>query len=375
MFLGGCLAPTPRALPDATSTPTPPALTEPMATHRFIVADGESVVGEPQLTHIAADETLSGVARRFNLGYEEIVRANPGVDPWLPGADREIVLPTQFVLPDAPHEGLVINVATMRAFYYPKPKPGEPQTVITHPIGIGKIGWSTPEGETKVVSKRKNPIWTPPVSVRKEHRENGDPLPRQVQPGPDNPLGAFAMNLGWAGYLIHGTNKPYGVGMRSSHGCLRFYPEDIVLLFQEIPVGARVRVVNQPVSIGWRQGALYMQAAPPMADDARAESDAGAGLDEALVNRLWQEAKPRSVAVDLAAVSALLHARRGVAAPVSMRGLTVEQYLAKAPRVHNRLPKGATWDGKEELLVTAEEYEAARAGKTPPKTIAGKSKT
>jgi len=375
MLLGGCVTPSPRTLPNVATIPAPPAPTEPLATHRFIIADDESVIGEPQVTRIGADETLSGVARRFNLGYEEVVRANPGVDPWLPGVDREIVLPTQFVLPDAPREGLVINLAAMRAFYYPKRKPGEPQTVITHPIGIGKIGWSTPEGETKVIGKRKNPTWTPPASVRKEHRENGDPLPRQVPPGLDNPLGAFAMNLGWSGYLIHGTNKPYGVGMRSSHGCLRFYPEDIALLFQQIPVGAPVRVVNQPVSVGWRQGAVYMQAAPPMEDAAQTQSNAGAALDEALVNRLWQEAKPRSTSVDLAVVSALLHARRGVAAPVSMRGLTLDQHLAQARRVHNRLPKGATWDGKEELLVTAEEFEAARAGKPSPKTAAGKSKT
>ena len=173
------------------------------------------------------EDTLPDIARRFNLGYEEIARANPGVDPWVPGEGREIVLPTQFVLPAAPREGLVINLAQLRVFYFPKVKEGEPQTVITHPIGIGKVGWQTPEGSTKVTGKRTNPTWFPPASVRKEHKEAGDPLPSKVPPGPDNPLGAHMMTLGWPSYLIHGTNKPYGVGLRSSHGCIRFYPEDI----------------------------------------------------------------------------------------------------------------------------------------------------
>ena len=166
--------------PVAETPPPEPTSIEPLATHQFVIDDNDDVVGEVQMTRVGAEDTLSDIARRFNLGYEEVVRANPGVDPWLPGADREIVLPTQFVLPDAPRDGLVINLPALRVFYFPKRKEGEPQTVITHPIGIGKVGWSTPEGDTKIVSKRKNPVWTPPASVRKEHRENGDPLPRRV---------------------------------------------------------------------------------------------------------------------------------------------------------------------------------------------------
>ncbi|HYM36275.1 MAG TPA: L,D-transpeptidase family protein [Steroidobacteraceae bacterium] len=347
---------------------------DPRATHEFIVAADDDVVGITQVTRAVDEDTLSDIARRFNLGYEEITRANPGVDPWLPGAAREIILPTQFVLPDAPREGLVINLAALRVFYYPKTKAGEPQKVITHPIGIGKVGWSTPEGSTKVVSKRKNPIWTPPVSVRKEHLENGDPLPKQVPPGPDNPLGAYAMTLGWPSYLIHGTNKPYGVGMRSSHGCMRFYPEDIALLFDQIPIGTPVHVVNQPLLMGWHDGAIYVQVIPQLEDDEHAKADdASAVLNTAITDRLWQKTQVHSVAVDLESVTKIVKEHRGIAYPVSKRGLTPEQYLAAQMRVHNRLPQGATWDGKEETLFTAEEFEAVRAGKPLPKKPAAKN--
>lgn len=359
----------------AEAVPVIAAPTAPIATHQFVIdVEHDDVIGEMQVTRVGAEDTFSDIARRFNLGYEELVRANPGVDPWLPGADREIILPTQFVLPDAPREGLVINLPGLRVFYFPKRKEGEPQKVITHPIGIGKVGWSTPEGSTKVVSKRKNPTWTPPASVRKEHRENGDPLPRVVPPGPDNPLGAFAMNLGWPSYLIHGTNKPYGVGMRSSHGCMRFYPEDIAGLYDQIPIGTPVHVVNQPLLVGWQKDAMYVQAMPALEDDTREHpSDAGVVLNTAISDRLWQKAQAHNAVVDLEAVSKLMREQRGVAVPVSKRGLTFEKYLVEARRVQNRIPDGGTWDGREELLVTAEEYEAARTGKPLPKRAKAKA--
>ena len=193
----------------------------------------------------------------------------PGVDPWLPGVGREVVVPTQFVLPAAPHEGVVVNVAAMRIFYYPPHKKGEPQIVYTHPIGIGRVGWKTPEGTTKIVSRQKDPVWVVPKSVRAEHLEDGEKLPGVVPAGPDNPLGQYAFRLGWPSYLIHGTNKPYGVGMRSSHGCMRLYPEDIAVFFDLIPIGTKVTIVNQPYLFGWRDGTLYLQAYAVMEDDSR----------------------------------------------------------------------------------------------------------
>ena len=224
---------------------------EPVPTHRFEIDATTDIVGVVQKTLATKEDTLTDIARRFNVGYEEIVRANPGVDPWLPGENREIVIPSQFILPNAPREGIVINAAAMRLFYYPKVKKGEPQVVHTYPIGIGKVGWKTPEGTTKIARRQKDPTWRPTAAIIKEHREErGEKLDPVVGPGPDNPLGRFAFYLGWPTYMIHGTNKPAGVGLRSSHGCIRLYPEDIAQLFEMAPVGTQVRVVNQPFLFG-----------------------------------------------------------------------------------------------------------------------------
>ena len=353
--------------------PPPPSIHEPVATHRFNFNPAtDDVVGTLQVTKVEGEDTLSDIARRFNVGYEEIMRANPGVDPWLPGVGREIVLPTQFVLPDAPREGLVINLAQLRVFYYPKVKEGETPVVITHPIGIGKVGWSTPEGTTKVKSKTKNPTWFPPASVRAEHKKLGDPLPSKVPPGADNPLGAYMMTLGWPSYLIHGTNKPYGVGMRSSHGCIRFYPEDIALLYDAIPVGTKVHVVNQPFVFGWQGDALYVQAIPVLEDDTRDHPKAAdALLNAAISDAMWQKVKQHGATIDLGTVNEIVAKPRGIAIPVSKGKVTVDSFIASSRHVENRLPEGSTWNGKNELLVTAEEFEAMRNGvplpkKTPP---------
>ncbi len=241
--LAGCsiFVPQPQAPPPPPEPPKP-QYAEPLATHTFpFDPQTTAVVGTLQVTIATHEDTLPDIARRFNLGYDEVVRANPGVDPWLPGEGTRIVLPTQFVLPDAPREGLVVNLAALRIYYFPKPAKGEQRVVVTLPIGIGKVGWATPEGATKIVSKRKDPVWTPPASVRKEHAAEGDILPARVPAGPDNPLGAFAMNLGWPSYLMHGTNKPAGVGMRASHGCIRLYPEDIATLFHSCRSAPRSR--------------------------------------------------------------------------------------------------------------------------------------
>lgn len=373
-ILAGCQNFAHKPPPVVETPPAPPAIHEPLATHIFqIDPDADDVIGALQVTKIRGEDTFSDIARRFNLGYEEVVRANPGIDPWLPGEGREIVLPTQFVLPQAPREGLVINLAQLRVFYFPKRKDGELQTVITHPIGIGKVGWSTPVGTTKVTTKVKNPTWYPPASVRKEHREAGDPLPAKVPPGPDNPLGAYKMNLGWPSYLVHGTNKPYGVGMRSSHGCIRFYPEDIAELFGRIAIGTKVTVVNQPFVFGWHQGAMYVQAFPVLEDDERDHPKAAdALLNAAITDEMWQKVKAHDAKIDLEVVNGVVEKPRGIAIPVSRGTLTVDEYIYMARHVENRLPAGATWNGKEELLVSAEEFEAARNGTILPAKPAAK---
>ena len=375
IFLAACQSARHKPEPVVEAPPPPPVIQEPIATHTFkFDPAADDVVGETQVTKVEGEDTFSDIARRFNLGYEELVRANPGVDPWLPGEGREVVLPTQFVLPSAPREGLVINLAQLRVFYFPKRAEGELQTVITHPIGIGKVGWSTPEGTTKVTGKMKNPTWFPPASVRKEHREAGDPLPSKVPPGPDNPLGAHLMTLGWPSYLIHGTNKPYGVGMRSSHGCMRFYPEDIAGLYDKIPVGTKVTVVNQPFVFGWHNDALYVQAFPVLEDDKREHPQAAdALLNAAISNEMWQKVNAHGSTIDLETVNQVVAKPRGIAMPVSKKGVTLDKHIYMARHVENRLPEGSTWNGKEELLVSTEEFEAARSGAVLPAKPKAKS--
>lgn len=380
LVAAGCQI-TRHAEPTEPPPPAPPPIQAPLAMHKFrFDPEHDEVVGEIQITQVQGEDTLPDIARRFNVGYEEILRANPGVDPWLPGVGREIVVPTQFVLPKGPREGLVVNLAQLRVFYFPKqPKLKKGQvddglrTVITHPIGIGKVGWETPVGSTKVVSKQKNPTWTPPLSVRKEHKENGDPLPARVPPGPDNPLGAYKMVLGWPSYLMHGTNKPYGVGLRSSHGCIRFYPEDIADLYDQIPVGTKVTVINQPFVFGWRNDAMYVQAFPVLEDDEREHpNSAEALLTTAINDELSQKLQEHNASVDLELLNRIVAQPRGLAMPISRQNVTVESYLADARRVENRVPQGATWNYTEEGLFLAEEFEAVRNGlplpkKTPPK--------
>src|SRR6266404_1508768 len=332
--------------------PPPPAPVEaaPTETQRFELAPDHDMVGVVQLTTTTKEDTLTDIARRFNIGYEEILRSNPKVDPWLPGADKQIVVPTEYILPNAPREGLVVNIAAMRIFYFPPHKKGEPQVVITHPIGIGKVGWKTPEGVTKIVRRQKDPTWRVPVSVLKEHKENGEILDPVIGPGPDNPLGRHAFYLDWPSYLIHGTNKPAGVGLRSSHGCIRLYPEDIAQLFAMVPLGTQVRVVNQPFVFGWRDGQLYMQPFDVLEDDTREWAKAPRRLlSKSLAATLQQQLKARQARVDWTLVSALARAPRGVPVPITVSDTTVEQVLAAAPRVQNVVPEGSTWDGKSDL--------------------------
>jgi L,D-transpeptidase ErfK/SrfK len=303
-----------------------------------------------QIVTVGKDDTLTDIARRFNVGYEEILRANPKVDPWLPGEGREIVVPSQFILPDAPRTGIVINIPAMRIYYYPPVKHGERPVVITHPIGIGKVGWRTPEGVTKIVRRQKDPTWRVPESVRKEHHENGEDLEPVIGPGPDNPLGKYAFYLQWPSYLIHGTNKPAGVGLRSSHGCIRLYPEDIEQFFNTVPIGTEVRVVNQPFVFGWRDGQLYMQPYDVLEDDTRDWTKAQKKLlTHSLAARLQQQLRAHHEQLDWNLVSSLTTHPRGIPVAITVPDASVEQVLAAAPRVQNVVPAGSTWDGKSDL--------------------------
>ncbi len=243
-------------------------LQEPISRNYFVLESPEqTVVGEPQIVFTRSTDTFSDLAREYGLGYDELVAANPGIDPWLPGKNMPVLLPTQYVLPDTPRRGLILNIASKRLFYYPPVDEGERMQVMTYPIGIGRIGWETPIGDTKVVAKARDPHWYVPWSVQQEHKEMGDPLPSVVPPGPDNPLGSHVLKLEMPGYLIHGTNQPYGVGMRVSHGCVRLYPENIELLYSMVDIGEPVSIVNEPFLMGRLNGELYLESHTPLEDD------------------------------------------------------------------------------------------------------------
>jgi L,D-transpeptidase ErfK/SrfK len=233
----------------------------------FDLASPDAVLlGREERVLTSYSDTLYEIARRYSLGSEEVVRVNPGLDPWLPGAGRGIVIPGQRVLPSGPREGIVINLPEHRLYYFPPAVAGRPTRVYTYPISVGKMDWSTPLGKTRIADKRENPTWTPPESVRQEHIANGEPpLPAVVPAGPDNPLGAHAMRLALPGaYLIHGTNNPIAVGMAVTHGCIRMYPEDIAALFPMVAVGTPVYLINEPVKIAWVDGQLLLEAHPPV---------------------------------------------------------------------------------------------------------------
>jgi L,D-transpeptidase ErfK/SrfK len=373
LALGACslFRPVPVAPPPVVQAAPPPVpqLPKPYATHKSEVETGNDIVGYVQKTIIGKEDTLPDIARRFDVGYEEMLTANPGVDPWLPGVGREVVVPTEFVLPAAPHEGVVVNVAAMRIFYYPPHKKGEPQIVYTHPIGIGKVGWKTPEGTTKIVSRQKDPVWVVPKSVREEHAEDGEILPAQVPAGPDNPLGQYMFRLGWPTYLIHGTNKPYGVGMRSSHGCMRLYPEDIAVFFDLIPIGTKVTVVNQPYLFGWRDGKLYLQAYAVMEDDSRDWSKNRKELLAKLLNpKLQKKIAEHDGEIDWQRVGDLAHSPRAVPVPITGDLGGVDDVIGKSMLVENTVPEGSNWDGKSGLLVDEKTFKELLGGRAeaPP---------
>ena len=228
-------------------------------------SDYAEVIGSVQHHKVVGDETLLQVARERGLGYIELMAANRGIDPWLPGVGTDVVIPDMHVLPDAPRRGIVINLTEMRLYLFSP----DGDVVGTWPIGIGQQGDMTPLGSTTVVRKQLDPTWVVPASIRAEKPE----LPASVPPGPDNPLGDRALYLGWPGILIHGTNKPWGVGRRVSHGCIRLYPEHVAELYRLAPVGTPVTVVDQAVVLGWRAGELYLQIHPSKKQADEIESD------------------------------------------------------------------------------------------------------
>ncbi|MET0280458.1 MAG: L,D-transpeptidase family protein [Steroidobacteraceae bacterium] len=297
-------------------------------------APDATLLGREERVLTSFEDTLYEIARRYSLGSEEVVRVNPGLDPWLPGSGKSIVIPGQRVLPSGPREGIVVNLPEHRLYFYPPSKDGKPVRVYTYPISIGKMDWNTPLGKTRVVDKRERPTWTPPASVRAEHIANGDPLPAVVPAGPDNPLGMHAMRLALPGgaYLIHGTNNPIAVGMAITHGCIRMYPEDIAELFPMVAVGTPVYLINEPVKVAWVAGELLLEVHPPI--DAEGQTkEPELNVFEGLLEKALGES---TVAIYWDKARAELGQARGM--PVVV-GLAADNPLAEAPVAQSAPPQ------------------------------------
>ena len=291
--------------------------------------EGYDVIGALSTVTARHEDTLVDIARRHGLGYEDVVRANPGVNIWLPGEGAEVILPTRFVLPSVPRRGVVLNLAEYRMYYFPEPKDGEPAYVMTYPISIGRMDWETPLGLTKVISKVRSPTWYPPESVREEHAADGNPLPRIVPPGPDNPLGEYAMRLGLPGYLIHSTNRPAGVGMRVTHGCVRMFPEDIEYLFAQIGIDTPVRIINEPVKIGWNGDELVMEVHPVLETVLPEQSEAAAEAAEVVEGEEGAGAEVAVADVDFVGKDPLAYVIEQFVTVTSVRAGELDWHLAE----------------------------------------------
>lgn len=226
--------------------------------------DNSRLIGE-NTTYVVPNDgkPLEDVAAKYQIGLIAMLEANPGTDPYLPKAGTVLTIPSQMLLPDTKREGIVVNLAELRLYYYPKGQ----DKVIVYPIGIGQLGRNTPEMVTSVSQKIPNPTWTPTANIRKAYLKDGITLPGMVPAGPDNPMGLFAMRLsaGTGQYLIHGTNANFGIGMRVSSGCIRLRPDDIEALFNSVPKGTRVQIVNQPIKYDVEpDGKRYIEVHQPL---------------------------------------------------------------------------------------------------------------
>jgi L,D-transpeptidase ErfK/SrfK len=294
------------------------ALALPASAMEFPLEKGQVAVGAVDTVVAKDDDTMLDLARQFDDGYVDFMAANPGVNPWHPGDGKTIAIPNFFILPDAPRTGIVINLAERRIFYFP---PGG-KTVETYPAGVGVRADATPLGTTRVVLKEDGPVWRPPPSIRAERPD----LPAAIYPGPDDPLGDYALRLGWTNYLIHGTNKPDSVGRNVSHGCLHIYPEDIERLFHEVPVGTQVRSINQAVEAGWIDGRLYVEVHPTkdQADEIDFNQPMTPAVPPELMQRVAKAAGDRAELVDWDAVRMAGLAATGIPTPVTPAAMDLE---------------------------------------------------
>lgn len=234
-----------------------------LATTFELPQEGSNIVGNVQYHKVQKGENLSDIAKQYDVGFLALMAANKGIDPFVPPPDYVLTIPSEIILPQVKREGIVVNIAELRLYYF------DPNQEVVHifPIGIGRIGRDTPVMETTISQMVENPTWTPPASIRKEYLEKGIELPPVVPAGPDNPLGMFKMRLAYGAgdYLIHGTNKDFGIGMRVSSGCIRLSPTNIDWLFHQVHRGVKVKIINEPIKLSWEPDhALYIEAHEPL---------------------------------------------------------------------------------------------------------------
>ena len=276
--------------------------------NNFTVATGDDVIGRLATIRLEKGDTLPDVARHFSLGINDLNAANPGVDIWVPKAGERILLPLNFILPDARRNGIVINLATMRLFHYNKN--GDQLAVATYPVGVGTEKRPTPMGEMSITRKKHRPTWYVPASIAADHRKKGDPLPASVPPGPLNPLGEYALYLSEPSYLIHGTNKPASIGLRATNGCIRLYPEDIERLFEKVRVKTPVHILNQPYLAGQHDGIVYLEAHMPF-------EESGTANWETAFAKLKRFEKRTGRPIDWKKVKSVVIEARGIPVPVT----------------------------------------------------------
>ncbi len=286
---------------------------------------GQNMVGSLRVVIARHADTLLDIARHYDVGYNEIRAANPGVDPWLPGAGTHVVVPTWYILPPKPWVGIVIDIPARRLYYFPSDK----KVVYTFPVGIFRPNWPDPLGTSKIIAKVKNPSWTVPKDIQEEHRKAGDPIPAYFPPGPDNPMGELALQTGWSQIYIHGTNKPWGVGMRVSHGCFHVYPENEVQLFRMIKVGTPVRSVDEPYLVGSNgDGHLYLQSFAQVEAYHNANSPQQRAVNAI---REYEGTQPAQAVVNWQRVIDLVQKPNTIPTPIDVNAPSLQKIIEQLP--------------------------------------------
>lgn len=264
------------------------------------------LIGVDQQHTVIKGDYFQKIAEQYNVGFLALMAANPGIDPFLPELDSELVIPSAMLLPYAKYEGIVVNLPELRLYYFPATE----NTVHVFPVGIGREGLETPKATSYISSKRKDPTWRPTDAMRKRYfEEHGKELAKEIPAGPDNPFGKYALRLGTSEYLIHGTNQRFGIGMRASSGCIRLFDDDIKWIFENVPLNTKVRIIEQPIKMSYeRNGKRLIEIHSPLTVESIAPKNTITTAIKNFVGNnesVWQQLnpvfdKPQGLIIELA---------------------------------------------------------------------------